>query len=150
MNMSNSAEMTTVGGRFANNSCGALSGKSTGESHWASRSCERYFKLCVMVFYLSKSLPAGLHSRNIGALLLRHGGGGGGEEVVRQHGNYRQGQLHLQVQSFHSIHGHGRYHKKWQIQTSSLCFYLWLKNSPVQFDHGWPDAVERKCKHTCS
>ena len=38
----------------------------------------------------------------------RHGGGGGGEEVVRQHGNYRQGQLHLQVQSFHSIHGHGR------------------------------------------
>ena len=95
MNMSNSAEMTTVGGRFANNSCGALSGKSMAESHWASRSCEICLKLWVVWFYLSKGLPAGPHARHVGALLLRHGERGGGEEVVRQHWNYWQSQLYL-------------------------------------------------------
>ena len=38
MNMSNSAEMTTVGGRAASNSFDALSGNSSGESQSASRS----------------------------------------------------------------------------------------------------------------
>ena len=40
MNMSNSAEKTTVGGRSASKVFGALSGKSRGESHWVSRSWE--------------------------------------------------------------------------------------------------------------
>ena len=37
MNMSNSAEITTVGGRAVSNSCDALSGNSSGESQSASR-----------------------------------------------------------------------------------------------------------------
>ena len=106
INMSNSAEMTTVGGRLANNSCGALSGKSMGESHWASRSCERGLKLWVGWFHLSKGLPARPHTRHVGALLLRHGERGGGQEVVGQHWNYWQSQFHL------------KWHQWWRVEFS--------------------------------
>ena len=102
MNMSNSAEMTTVGGSSANNSFGALSGKSIGESHSASRSCERHLNIfggigliLHCLFSLSNCFPAGPHAGHIEALLLSHGEGGGGEEVVGQHWNYWQSQLHL-------------------------------------------------------
>lgn len=167
MNMSNSADMTTVGGRSANNSFGALSGKSMGESHWASRSCETHLNIFDGIglplhcfSFLSKSFPAGPHAGHIEALLLRHGFGGGGEKVVGQHWYYRQSQLylkrniHLRGVGFLELHG-TKFSNKYAIFAKwSDCVYKFLLScasfSPVRFDRAWPGARGRTCKHTCS